>query len=221
MHDDAMASTPDEYWARRRALTPSTKRPATADGGSRLALQVDLSDGALSAAYDRLRSRLEPFTCLETVPPDQLHLTVKLLDRALTEPLASGDDPAPADRVDESIASIAAECGPFDIDFPRLNLFPDAVYAEVDADDALSWLNRALCACPWAATTDRDVEQFIPHLTLGYLTGEEQYDDLVTFLERHRDPDLPTVTVEELTVALYDDAPDAGAAPRTVRTYTL
>ncbi len=216
MHDNEMASDASEYWDRRREITPSPERRFVADGDSQLALIVDVSDSPVAEAYGRLRDDLDDFDCVRSTPRAGLHLTVKLFSRT-----TAADEPAPTDDVDDAVHDIAAEHGPFEAAFPRLNVFPDTVYAETETDGVLSALNTALCERTWAATSSRDAGQFVPHLTLGYLTSAEGYDRLVDFLERRRDLSFPTATVDELSLVAYDGASNWRSAATTIRTYSL
>jgi 2'-5' RNA ligase len=216
MHDNEMASDASEYWDRRREITPSPERRFVADGDSQLALIVDVSDSPVAEAYGRLRDDLDDFDCVRPTPRAGLHLTVKLFSRT-----TAADEPAPTDDVDDAVHDIAAEHGPFEAAFPRLNVFPDTVYAETETDGVLSALNTALCERTWAATSSRDAGQFVPHLTLGYLTSAEGYDRLVDFLERRRDLSFPTATVDELSLVAYDGASNWRSAATTIRTYSL
>ncbi len=216
MHEDEMASDASEYWDRRREITPSPERRFVADGDSQLALIVDISDSPVAEAYGRLRDDLDDFDCVRPTPRAGLHLTVKLFSRT-----TAADEPAPTDDVDDAVHDIAAEHGPFEAAFPRLNVFPDTVYAEAETDGVLSALNTALCERTWTATSSRDAGQFVPHLTLGYLTSAEGYDRLVDFLERRRELSFPTATVDELSLVAYDGASNWRSAATTIRTYSL
>lgn len=220
MHDDEMASDPSEYWDRRRELVPSPERRFVADGDSQLALVVDISDSPVADAYGRLRRDLDDFDCVRPTPRAGLHVTVKLFDRAAAG-TARANGPRQAADIDDAVHDITAERAPFEVEFPRLNVFPDTVYAEAETDGALSALNMALCEQPWAATSSRDAERFIPHLTLGYLTDPAGYDRLVDFLERQRKLSFPTATVEELSLVSYDGASNWRSAATVLRTYSL
>jgi 2'-5' RNA ligase len=222
MHDDRMASDPAEYWRRRREITPAPERPAVADGDRRLALLVDVSDPEVVATYERLRDRLDEFPCLLSTPSGELHLTVKLFDHE--EPsgtVAEATESTPVETIDEAITALADEVAPFEVTFPRLNLFPDTVYAETDANGTLTALNRRLCECAWSGTSDRDADNFIPHLTLGYLTSDEGYDALVDFLEANRSLAFPRTTVSELSLVAFDVTSNWRSASTTLRTYSL
>ena len=216
MHDDEMASDPSEYWARRRTLSPSPVQQAVADGDRRLSVLADVSGSAVRARSLSLLEQLDEFSCLRVTPPDDLHLTAKLFN-AGRSPTGRID----TDHVHELISRIAADTAPFEVNFPRLNLFPDTVYAEADSDGALTRLNRLFCQAAETTDTDRDCEAFIPHLTLGYFTDDEDYDELIDYMEANRDPELPTLTVDELALVSFDTTNDRHTVAETIATYTL
>ena len=216
MHDDEMASDPSEYWARRRSLSPSPVQQAVADGDRRLSVLADVSESAVRTQSLSLLEQLDEFSCLRVTPPDDLHLTAKLFNAGRS----------PTGRIDTEhvhglISRIAADTTPFEVDFPRLNLFPDTVYAEADGDGALTKLNRLFCQAAETTDTDRDCDAFIPHLTLGYFTDSEDYDELIDYMEANRDPKLPTLTVDELALVSFDTTNDRHTVAETIATYTL
>jgi 2'-5' RNA ligase len=222
MHEDGMASDPAEYWRRRREITPDPGPPAVADGDRRLALIVDVTDRAVVSAYDSLSDRLDDFRCLATTPPEELHLTVKVFGGGTAaDPPAEADTQTPLRTIDERVSTILADMDPFDVRFPRVNLFPDTVYAEVDAEGVLAELNRRLSDSSWSSTTDRDGDNFIPHLTLGYFTSDEEYDALLDFMETNRSLSVPSTTVSELSLVAFDVTANWRSASATLKTYSL
>jgi 2'-5' RNA ligase len=102
-----------------------------------------------------------------------------------------------------------------------VNLFPDTVYAEVDAEGVLAELNRRLSDSSWSSTTDRDGDNFIPHLTLGYFTSDEEYDALLDFMETNRSLSVPSTTVSELSLVAFDVTANWRSASATLKTYSL
>ncbi len=218
MHDDGMASDVDEYWDRRREIVPSTQRSVATDGDRRLALLADVTDGAIVDRYERLADRLDEFPCLRPTPATELHLTAKVFDRRTRAP---DTEAPPVERVDRLVRDALKNVDPFAVEFPRLNLFPDTVYAEVEDDGVLSAVNEALCARVETLTVDRDADQFLPHLTLGYFTGDEEYDRLVDFLETNRDLTFPATTVTEFHLAEYDATAEWSETTTPVETYRL
>ena len=195
-----MATDPADFWARRRDLSPpADSSVAGGDEGKQLMLLADIDSPDLRPAYERTREDLESFECCTSSPFETLHFTVKLFDDVVDGTTVASDAvERAAGIVDRSIEGV----DPFDVELTQFNLFPDVVYAEVDAGGRLERLNRRLCADPAATTLARDGEGFIPHLTLGYLTGSEGYDSLVTFLEDNRELDFPTLTVGQVALAV-------------------
>jgi len=237
-----MASDVDEYWARRRDIVPSPDRAVVTDGDRRLALLANVADGAVLDRVDRLATRLGSFPCLRTTPAEELHLTAKVFDRRVRDaadrdpdpdggpdaapdrdpdPDAGTPDVTPVERIDRLVRDAVDEVDPFGVRFPRLNLFPDTVYAEVADGGVLSRVNRRLCDRAETLTVDRDAEQFIPHLTLGTFTDDEEYDRLVDYLEANRDPSIPETTVTEFHLVEYDVTAEWPSATTTLRTYSL
>jgi 2'-5' RNA ligase len=219
MHDEDMASKASEFWARRREFDPSPGGDSDdGDADRQLVLLADIVDDAVRPAHDRIAEALGDFECLTMSPFETLHLTIKLFD--VPAGVTGVDDPA-LDRIDGVVSSVVEDTDSFDVEFTRFNLFPDVVYAEVDAAGRLDALNRRLCAHPEIATLDRDAEGFIPHLTLGYFTGDTDYPALVTSLEADRGVPLPGRTVDELALVAY--GADGGWPPTYERleTYEL
>lgn len=250
MHDDWMASSPAEYWERRREITPSPQRLAVADGDRRLALVVPVTEDAVRARYGRLRERIDDFECVLPAPPSELHLTVKTFDRVRGQDSPSADglgesvdadhdtgteretdtatDPGPdgqavttVDGLKQLVRETVGSFDSFDVTFPRLNLFPDTVYAEADAGGALSAMNRALCEREETRVTDRDVRQYVPHLTVGRFTGASDYDGLVDFLEDNRALSFPPVTVSEVALVEREVTADWQSGTATLQRYSL
>ena len=211
-----MASDPSEYWARRRTLSPSPVQQAVADGDRRLSVLVDVSESAVQTHSRSLLERLNDFSCLRATPPDDLHLTAKLFNAG-----RGNAEQIDTDRVRQLISHVVTDTAPFEVEFPRLNLFPDAVYAEADGDGALTELNRSFCQVAETTDTDRDCEAFIPHLTLGYFTDDDDYHELLDYMESNRDPGLPTLTVDELALVSFDTTNDQHTVADTIATYTL
>lgn len=250
MHDEPMVSDAEAFWERRHALVPSSAGAGPPAGDRRLVLLADVSDPAVVSHYEDVRSHLAEFACLRSMPPDSLHVTVKLLDREFVRsgggasdgrgasgttgasgpsrtygtPAGDSGDPSSASprRRDDgaTVAEVVSGFEPFELSFPRFNLFPDVVYAEIEDGGRLGELNRALCRLPTTTTLARDRENYIPHLTLGYLTGSEEYHDLVAFLERNRELSFPTLLVDRLRLVTYGAA-DGRPTYETLRTYDL
>jgi 2'-5' RNA ligase len=217
MHDEDMASKASEFWARRREIDLSPVDDGGGDADRQLVLLADIDD-AVRPAHDRIAKKLDDFECLTPLPLESLHLTVKLFDAR-----AKGTDinGRAINHIDEVVSGILENTNPFDVRFTRFNLFPDVVYAEVDAAGHLDTMNRRLCVHPEVATLDRDMEGFIPHVTLGYFTDNTDYHALVTSLETDRAVSLPELTVDELALVAYGVGGDWPPTYDRLETYEL
>jgi 2'-5' RNA ligase len=194
-----MASKASKFWARRREFDSSPGDDGGDDTDRQLVLLVDIDDDAVRSAHGRIATELDDFECLapapfEAPPHGQTLRCLRQWDRR--------DDPV-VNRIDEIVSSVVTDVSPFDVEFTRFNLFPDVVYAEVDAGGHLDTLNQRLCAHPEVATFDRGAEAFIPHLTLGYFVDDTDHQALVTSLETDREVSLPQLTVDELALVAY------------------
>ncbi|ERG92178.1 MAG: 2''-5'' RNA ligase [Haloquadratum walsbyi J07HQW1] len=193
-----MASKAAEFWARRRDITPPTHN---SNGKKRLVLLADVSDALACSAYERVVGTLNEFSCFDPVPREVLHLTVKLFDDPVESVTVNN---SPNERIDEIISQEIRRTDPFEIELTQFNIFPDVVYGEIDDGGKLADINRRLCTYAETTTLDRDGEEFIPHLTFGYLNDMTEYDELISYLESNRELDLPTLTIDELTLVIRE-----------------
>ena len=204
MHDDEMASDETEFWERRHEMSPSADDEPPTDG-YRLALLVDVANPTVLSAGGRLSASLDQFECFDSSPPAAFHLTVKLFDVSVSPSTVETAHSRPAvRRVDAAVSSVTSEYEPFTVRFPRLNLFPDVVYGEVDDNDQITDLNNRICQKPHVTTLDRDGDNFIPHLTLGYFQNDVNCQEFIEFIESNRELDLPAFTVDTLSLVAYD-----------------
>jgi 2'-5' RNA ligase len=201
MHDEDMASEAGEFWGRRHDLGPSFAGGADGERSRQPVLLAEVTGPDERPEYEQVLDALANFDCVTPSEFGTLHLTVKLFDVSMG---SSRIDRHAVDRIDEAVSSVVADADPFVVDFPRFNMFPDVVYAEVEDGGRLAELNWQLCSHPAVGTLDRDVEGFIPHLTFGYFTGDSDYDALVGFLESNRALALPTLAVDELVLVDYE-----------------
>lgn len=203
VHDEGMASDASEFWERRRDVRPSSDTNGD-EGEWRLVVLVDITDPAVEAAGGRVLDTLDQFECVDTSESSGLHLTVKLLDISVDPATTDIESSGPAvQRVHTVVSEVVSRYDPFEVEFTRLNLFPDVVYSEVADAGLLNDMNRTLCDHAAVATFDRDGEGFIPHLTLGHFAGDADYGELVDFLEANRQVQLPTLAVTEVVLVAY------------------
>lgn len=220
MHDEEMASTPSEFWQQREELVPSMDTAEEVDD-YRLVLLADIDDPDVLSWYEGILDALDRFACLDTVSPETLHFTVKLFDVAVSPSTTAVDDqPSTLGHVTEIAAEAATRVDPFKAEVTQFNLFPDVVYGEVADDGQFAALNQTICDHTQVRTLDRDGTEFIPHLTFGYFTGDEDYDALIEFIETNRELQCPAMPIDEIHLVAYE----VGGRPPTynrINTYEL
>lgn len=224
MADGDVATDESEFWERRRELTP---RPTTAadvreraEGRHRhLVLLADLS--AAAGAFRPALDALDGFDCLAVAPPRNLHVTVKVVGNVVAEPTDAGEfAPDEEATVVDVLGDALAGAGAFEVAFPRLNLFPGVVYAEVADGGRFADLNRRVCERPELPVWDRDRDGFVPHVTLAQFVRRAGYDRVVDHLERERSLDAGPHRVEAVELVALDLA-ERYPPPETVATFDL
>jgi 2'-5' RNA ligase len=204
MHDEGMASNETEFWENRYELDSFT---GVANGSEdyRLALLFDITDSVFCSAGRELVETLSQFECFAPSPAKTFHITVKIFDISVS-PSTTGADNVPPSirRVDDAVSSVLPAYHPFEIQFPKLNLFPDVVYSEVVDHGQLASLNRKLCKKDAIASQARDDDNYIPHLTLGYFRNSVDYSSFIRFIENNREVQFPVLPVETLSLVAYN-----------------
>ncbi|QLD86354.1 2'-5' RNA ligase family protein [Natronomonas halophila] len=227
MADDGLASNPATFWNRRHelSLAPITDEDVRQRAGGRgrhLVLLARITDDTVRSRVEPILKRLDGFDCFAAQPTRNLHITVKVLGNVVENPQDEAEF-APEEEA-ELVAKLddaLEEATSFAVDIPRLNLFPDVVYAEVADDGRFAALNHRVCSIAGVPVRERDRTGFIPHLTLGHFTRRDGYERLLQYLERNRSLDLPPRPVSELELVALDFSDGRFPPYETVRTYDL
>lgn len=185
------------YWEERHELTPMPTTDADVaerDVDRHLVFLARLTDEAVREALRPTLDGLAEFNCLVVAPERYLHVTVTLAGNVGPEHRLTAAD---ENRIAEQARDAFADVAPFEVSFPRLDLFPTVVFASVDDGGTFAALNERACGVDGVEVHDRD-EEFVPHITLAQFRSHEGCDDLLAWLEANRDLDVPPVRVTEL-----------------------
>jgi 2'-5' RNA ligase len=204
MSDDFIAEDPSEFWEKRHELSPHPIRKSAVqnrESGRHLVFLVDITD-EIPSQFEPMTVALEEFDCLNAWPLEYRHITVKVVGTIGT----SESELAPADeqRFIDAGHSVFNEINSFTVTFPRLNLFPSVVYAEVAGDGLFAALNSRVCDIPGMPVYDRDGDGFIPHMSLARFTQEEGYESVIAFLERSRHLETDPVEISTIQLCALD-----------------
>ena len=200
-----LASDPSAFWERRRSLPvePTTDADVAASSGDAHLVLLFALPAEASERFVPALDRISTFDCLAVAPPRYLHVTVTELGRVTDDPEEAGAfTPQGVEGLADDVGHALADADPFEVRFPRLNLFPTVVYAEVDDGDRLAALNDRICALDAVPVHDRD-RQFVPHAALAQFR-DDGIAGLVESLERDRTLDLGPVAVDTLDLVRVD-----------------
>lgn len=227
MSEDAAASDESDFWERRQTLSisPTTEedlKQRTVRQSRHLVLLAHITDEAVISRIEPVLERLGEFECFAPEPARNLHVTVKVLGNVVEEP--DGEDEFTPQDEHELVRLLRAAIGDtpaFTVDFPRLNLFPSVIYAEVADNGQFAELNRRVCDVQGAPVWGRDRDNFIPHLTLGHFTQRDGYDRLLQYLEETRSVAIPSTSIADLKLVTLDLSEGQFPPFETVTTYKL
>ena len=191
------------YWDERHQMTlePTTDVDiADRDGARHLVFLARVDDEGAQEALRPTLDALAEFDCLAVVPERYLHVTVTLAGNVGPDRRLSAAD---EERIAAAGREAFADASPFEVSFPRLDLFPTVVFAAVDDDGSFAALNERACDIDGVEVQGRD-EGYVPHLTLAQFRSREDYDGLVEWLEANRTLDVPSARVTDLELVAVD-----------------
>ena len=213
------------YWGRRRHLDPfvttAETRSTWANGRNHYRSFVVHVTGSAADTLAELAESVGGFDCVRPASKESLHIAVKDLGFVVDEAAATDEiDPDSADAIADAAADIFAREQRFEVTFPRLNVLPNSVFAEVDSDGRFERLHRELLALPGAPTLPGDGDAYTPHATLGEFRSTSDFQYFVEWLEEHRDVDADPFEVEAFSLVEVD--PTLPFPPfDTLRSYEL
>lgn len=185
------------FWGERDELAPETTTDADVeerDVDRHLVFLAHVTDESVREALRPTLDALSEFDCLAVVPERYLHVTVTLAGNVGPERrLSAADEEQIATDARDAFADVDA----FEVSFPRLNLFPTVVFADVADDGSFGDLNDRACDIDGIERHDRD-DGFVPHATLAQFQSDEDYDELVAWLEANRTLSVPSLRVDEI-----------------------
>jgi 2'-5' RNA ligase len=107
------------------------------------------------------------------------------------------------DEVISQTKAILKSFAQFEAALTRLNYFSEVICIEVYANNQIRELNRALVEVPEITQMDIDYPRFLPHFSVAQFQNDERFNDLIDYLEEHRNMQFGKLTVDaiELVVA--------------------
>lgn len=183
----------------------------------RLFVSVDLPDD-LAPRVEAVQAEMADASGLDLTDPSQAHLTLKFLGEVPGGRLETIED-AVAEAVED------AEVDPFEATVEGIGAFPSREYIRVvwlgigRGSENLTRLHEAIEARTTEMGFDPEEHDFTPHVTVARM-NHAGGKDLVQQTLRERDPDVGTMTVEEVRLTESDLGP-GGPEYSTVARFPL
>lgn len=190
------------FWNERREMdlvTTTAEDVAERDVSRHLVLLARVDD-AVASGLQRTLEGLSAFDCLAVPPERYLHVTVTIVGNVGPEHRLSRADES---RIVEELHEAFDGAEPFDVSFPRFDLFPSVVFAAIEDGGGFAELNERACGVEGIEIHDRD-EGFTPHLTLAQFRSRDDYDELLEWLEEHRELEVPSMRVTDVDLVAVD-----------------
>jgi 2'-5' RNA ligase len=190
-----------ENWERRDSIEPTVKKVPDRTDFTTLVVQVESQE--LIESLAEIQDKISDIDCVDPVPRDYFHVTVKLGGFIVDEPEA--DDELSEEDLDEvatSARDIISSHESFAINVEKLNLFPNAVFAEVhDGSGRLEDLHDELAQLDELMPSPHD---YLPHITLCHFQNQNEFQELVDRLEDTRNRSFGELEVEEVCLVRDD-----------------
>lgn len=193
-------------WEDRYSFSPAVLDQEALDewAGDRdryLTYSVDVTHPPVHDALEPVRTVLANHDCTTVAPPDYYHITVKQVGCLSESPERESDiTPSTARELRRMAQETVSEVEPFEATFPRLNLFDGVVFCEVADCDPLYEIHNRLCDLPDMPQWNYERADYAPHMTLAHFQSREGYEALVADLEPLREVEIPSITIEAISV---------------------
>lgn len=217
MTNEFIAEEPSDCWDARHDLSITPVPSASVrdrESVRHLVFIADIPDRVLSQ-FESAMAPLVAFECLDVFPLSYLHITAKVVGTlGISVP---ADEEQRVVEIGHEVFDVDSEPG--SITFPKLNLFPSVVYAEVEDNERFARINDRLCESG-LPVYDRDRNGFIPHVALARFTQAENHEVVIDFLERNRGLSIDPVEITAIRLIALDPS-EWYPSFETVETFAL
>ncbi|MFB6208927.1 MAG: 2'-5' RNA ligase family protein [Candidatus Nanohaloarchaea archaeon] len=188
-------------WRNRNELEPQVEE--IPERTEFITILVEVKEEELRQELRKAQEEIEEFECVDPVPEDYFHITVKLGGFLVEDP--GEEDELGEDHLDEiveEIRQIVEKHESFRLEVRNLNLFSNVVFAETyDIEGELESLHNEMCQIEKLMNEPYD---FLPNVTLCHFGSEEEFGELVDRLEEIRKQEFGGFEVEEISLVRDD-----------------
>lgn len=191
----------EENWQRRGEVEPQVEE--VPDRTEFITVLIEVENEGLRKNLKEAQNQIEEFKCVDLVPDDYFHITVKLGGFLVDNP--SEEDELGEEDLNDIVnqaEEIVANQDTFEVEVKNLNIFPTVVFAEShDKNGELQSLHEEFSKIEQLMDSPHG---YIPHTTLCHFQSQEEFDELLDKLEEIREQNFGTFEVEEISLVRDD-----------------
>lgn len=171
-------------------------------------------DKQIHEKVSQIQQKLAEFPCVEPFKADYLHVTVKEISCFLVDEKKNSDEytKSELDQVSEKAGKIIQRYEPFTVNLERLNNFTSVICVEGHDGGVIRGMNAELREELDLPVLQYD-SRFLPHMSITQYTSEEQYRELISYLEEIRDTEVGIIHVDKIQLVIAH-LPVTGRIPR-------
>ncbi len=192
-----MGSWTDNDWAKGRTQYPT--------------FLIKVNEEGIREKVEAIQCQLSKFECIDVLPPDYLHLTVKETGRFLVDHKENDDEytPQELDAICENAKRVIRSFEPFEVKLERLNNFTSVVCVEGHDGGVIRSINKMLRDEIGINMLQYD-PAFLPHMSIAQYKNDNDFPRLITRLEKIRDTEIGTLKVENIQLVIANLPTDQG-----------
>ena len=198
----------NDAWGRRRNPPYVTKSWVDNDWAKGrtdwLTILIRIRDHEIINKIISLQNELSDFKCIEPIPVESFHFTIKELAFLAEE--KQNPDEMTQEELNILIPSVeekTKDFHPFEIEIKNLNQFHSVVCFEGHDSDVINKLNGAMVEIDGVPKYSHDYPGFLPHLSFMQYKSSEDFKEVIRHLEDNRERCIGSLFVDsfELVIA--------------------
>ncbi len=179
-----------------------------------LTFLVRAQDPKILEKVASVQRNLSRYSCIDPLPSKYLHLTVKEMNCFLTDNKKNEDEYTrkELDEISREATEVIKTYEAFDVRLERLNNFTSVVCIEGHDGGTIRSINAELREKTGLTTLQND-PNFLPHMSIALYKSNEDYPELISYLEKARDTLIGTIHIDSVQLVIAH-LPETKGYPR-------
>ena len=180
-----------------------------------LTFLIRVQDQDIINEIKEIQTQLVEYDCIDPLPADYFHMTVKELDSFLVPEKKEADEYTEEEipALIESARKKLADFKSFEVRLEHLNNFKSVVCVQAQDGGYIRSLNGALMQIPGVKKLRNDYPRFLPHMSIALYKSAKDFDSLINHLERIRDTMIGRLRVDTIELVIAE-LPRTGQYPK-------